>query len=164
MEGGISTQQPVGATKQTLSSPQLTPKQRQDWNSFIDYLDKSGYKGNPMLDDRDKKLGQFLFEKYRHETPGVTITYQDIPRIQQSMQDIRKDAVNMYKTGKAQFDVKSEDEIMPNISAVDGWLGSKTSSHKFPVAVATVNNQGNVTTTNYGTDMERYNKEHGKTK
>lgn len=161
MEGGLP---PKGATVQTQTPPPLTPAQRQQWNSFIDYLDKSGYKGSPVLDDRDKKLGQFLFDKYRHETPGVTITYQDVPRVQQDLQDSRNEAVNLYKTGKAKFDVKDESEIMSGLSPVDGWLGSKTSSHKFPVAVATVNNQGNVATTNYGTDMERYNKEHGKTK
>jgi len=161
MEGGLS---PKGATVQTQVPPQLTPVQKQQWNQFIDYLDKTGYKGNTMLDDRDKNLGQFLFDKYRHETPGVTITYQDVPRIQQAMIDNRKEAVNLYKTGKAQFDVNDESEIMPNLSAVDGWLGSKTSSHKFPVAMATINNKGKVTTTNYGTDMDKYNKEHGKTK
>lgn len=160
MEGSM----PKGATVQTQAPPPLTPVQRQQWNSFIDYLDKSGYKGNPILDDRDKKLGQFLFDKYRHETPGVTITYQDVPRVQQDLQNSRNEAVNLYKTGKAKFDVKDESEIMANLSPVDGWLGSKTSSHKFPVAVATTNNQGNISTTNYGTDMERYNKEHGKTK
>ena len=48
--------------------------------------------------------------------------------------------------------MKSPDEIMAGLSPVDGWLGSQTSSHKYPVAMLT----NNGVTQNFGTNTAAY--------
>lgn len=145
--------------------PPLTPQQKADWNNFLDFTQKEGYMGNPILDDRNKNLGNYLMQKYRALNPHATITYNDVPRVQQELQDYRNNLVNQYKSGHAVMDdIKSEDEIMPGLSPADGWLGSKTSSHRFPVAALTVNNNGKVATTNYGTDTQKYDADMAKLK
>ncbi len=143
--------------QQTNTPPPLSNTQKSQWNAFIDFMDKQGYKGNPVLDNRDQNLGQFLFDKFKSATPGIQITYQDVPRVQSELQDYRSHLVNQYKQGKiaATPDIKSEADIMAGLSPVDGWLGSKTSTHKFPVA--TVNNSDG-TQTNYGVNTASYDK------
>ncbi len=133
--------------------PGLTPQQRMAWNMFIDYLDKQGVKGSPLLDQRDKNLGQYYFQKFASTNPGIPITYNDVPKIQAELQDYRTNLVNQWKSGKAKIDsIKTEDEIMPQLSAVDGWLGSKTSSYKYPVYTQSVTKNGNTATTDHGTN------------
>lgn len=132
--------------------PGLTPLQRMQWNSFIDFLEKEGVKGSPLLDQRDKNLGKFYFQKFVTSNPGITLRYEDVPRIQQELQDYRANLVNQWKNGKVSVDsVKTEDDIMPGLSQVDGWLGSKTSSYKYPVSTDLLTKNGNATATNYGT-------------
>lgn len=156
-------QSQVQTPPQQQAAPQVPPlsdKQKQDWNSFLDFIDKEGFKGNPVLDDKDKQLGLYLMQKYRSQNPKATITYQDVPRVQAELQQYRNGVVNQWKAGKIQTDAKSEDEIMPNLSKIDGWLGSKTSSYKFPTA--NLNNNGKVI--NYGTDIKSYDAAMGKLK
>lgn len=138
----------------------LTPVQKQQWNLFQDYMQKNGLAGNPALDDRNKGLGQYYFQQFAAHTPGFSLTYQDVPRVQQELQDYRANLVNQYKAGKIapSDDIKSEADIMGNLSPVDSWLGSKTSSSRFPVATAT-NSQGQ--TTNYGTDVSAFDQARG---
>lgn len=144
--------------------PPLNNQQKSDWNGFLDFVDKSGYRGSPLLDQKDKNMGMFLFQKYQSLNPHTTITYNDVPRVQSELQNYRNDLVNKYKSGKVQIDgIKSEDEIMPDLSVADGWLGSKTSSHKFPVATLTQTNNDGTTVTNFGTNLQAYdNKIKGK--
>lgn len=151
---------PPGIPTGGVPVPPLTNQQKQDWNGFIDFVDKSGYKGNPVLDDRNQQLGSYLMQKYRSLNPKATITYQDVPRVQSALQEYRTNLVNQWKAGKVapMEGVKTEADIMPQLSEVDGWLGSKTSSHRFPVAVAT-NADG--TKTNYGVNTAAYDKERG---
>jgi hypothetical protein len=140
-------------------TPPLTDKQKQDWNSFLDFVDKEGFKGSPALDDKDKGLGMYLMQKYRSLNPKVTISYQDVPRVQQALQDYKSTLVDQYKKGLiAPTDsIKNpETDIMGGISPVDGWLGSKTSSYKFPVAQAT---NADKTATNYGTNTAAFDKD-----
>lgn len=155
MAGAAIPNQPLAPQPQTVQVPPLNTQQKNDWNNFIDFVDKQGYKGNPVLDDRNKQLGLFLMQKYKSLNPKTSVTYQDVPRIQQELQDYRNTLVGQYKKGLVAPDesVKTEADIMPNLSPVDGWLGSKTSSHKFPVAVAT-NAQGQ--TQNFGTNVQAY--------
>jgi len=137
--------------------PGLTPLQRAHWNMFVDYLDKQGVKGSPLLDQRDKNLGQYYFQKFASTNPGLSITYNDVPKIQQELQDYRANLINQWKAGKIQGDgIKTEDDIMPNLSGVDGWLGSKTSSYKYPTASATVTQNGKTTKVDYGTNTEAF--------
>lgn len=140
-------------TKQTPPQP-LTNAQKAQWNDFIDYMDKQGYKGASALDNRNMALGQNLLNKYNQMRPDNAIKYEDIPRVQQELHNYRAGLVDKWKKGLAQSDeVKKEDDIMPSLSAVDGWLGSKTSSYKFPTAVFT-DSQGKQQ--NFGTNVAAY--------
>lgn len=136
-----------------MTVPPLTPDQKNQWNNFVDYLDKAGYKGSPLLDDRNKTLGLNLIEQYRKANPSFTLTYENVKDVQEDLQTYRADMVNKFKTGKVVVDgVKSEDEIMPGLSAVDGWLGSKTSNWKFPTAVMASPNKKS----DFGVDLAAY--------
>lgn len=138
----------------------LSNAEKMMWNSYLEFMDKQGMKGNPALDDRNTNLGAFYFNKYKAMTPGFSLTYQDVPRVQADMQAYRDNLVNQYKSGKiaATPDIKSDADIMPNLSSIDGWLGSKTSSHRFPVATAT---NSNGTTVNYGVNTQAYDQAQG---
>lgn len=140
-------------------TPPLTDNQKQDWNQFIDFVDKQGLKGNLILDDKDKGLGMYLMQKYKSLNPKATISYQDVPRVQQTLQDYKATLVDQYKKGLiAPTDsIKNpETDIMGGLSPVDGWLGSKTSSYKFPVAQAT---NADKSATNYGTNTQAFDKD-----
>lgn len=143
--------------------PPLTNQQKTDWNSFLDFVDKEGFKGNTLLDDKDKQMGQYLMQKYRTLNPKSTITYQDVPRVQSELQQYRTDALKQIHSGQAQAPMKDE-EFMAGLSPVDGWLGSQTSSHKFPVATGTNTTMGKTTTQNYGTDIASFDKNYVKPK
>jgi len=140
--------------------PPLTDQQKIQWNRFIDFMDKEGYKGSDQLDNRDTNMGKFLFQKFKSKNPDVTITYDDVPRVQADLQNYRQHLINQYKSGKMvdkHNDIKDPDkEIMPGLSQVDGWLGSKTSSYKFPTASATNLDQ---TVTNYGVNTAAFDKD-----
>jgi|SRR6185312_1137503 len=137
--------------------PPLTLKQKQDWNQFVDYIDKVGYKGSPLLDNKDKKLGSQLMDEYRKINPNFSLTYDNVPDVQQGLLDYRNGVIDDYKKGKVSVPgIKSPDEIMPGLSPADGWLGSKTSSYKFPGATMTQNINGVQKTTNYGLNTAAY--------
>lgn len=134
----------------------LTPVQKTMWNGFLDFMEKQGLKGNAALDNRDTNLGQYYLNKYKSITPGFSLTYQDVPRVQADLQSYRQNLINQYKSGKIAPDSSIKDpetDIMPNLSKVDGWLGSLTSSHRFPVAQATT---ADGQTQNFGTDVAKY--------
>lgn len=144
-------------SQQQIPPPGLTPQQRMQWNMFVDYLDKQGVKGSPILDQKDKNLGQYYFDKFASTNPGLSITYKDVPRVQQELQDYRNNLIGQWKSGKIQGnDIKTENDIMPNLSPADGWLGSKTSSYKYPTASATVVVNGVPAKVDYGTDTEKF--------
>lgn len=116
----------------------ITNDKKVAWNSFIDYLDKNGYKGSAALDNRDTNLGKSLLAKFNATNPNSQLSYDDVPVVQSALQDYRQGLVNKWKAGTAGAeDIKSADDIMPGLSPVDGWLGSKTSSYRFPTASIT---------------------------
>lgn len=134
----------------------LTSVQKEHWNKFVDFLEKSGYKGNAELDNRDKTLGQDLLAKFNKQYPESQLSYQDVPLVQTELQNYRQQLVNKWKAGQASGDgIKDESEIMPGLSPVDGWLGSKTSSHRFPVATLT---QTDGTKKDFGVNTDQYDK------
>lgn len=145
----------VKAAAMQKQQPQsLNPNERAQWNAYIDYLEKKGMKGNPALDNRDTGLSQQLFNEYKAQNPSFSLTYDRVPAVQQDLQDYRGQLVNKWKANPTIIPgVKSADEIMSDLSPVDSWLGSKTSSHKYPVAM--LNNNG--TQQNFGTDIDKYN-------
>lgn len=140
----------------------LTPAEKLQWNQYIDFMQKQGMKGNPALDNKDQKLGEFYFNRFKTSTPGITLTYQDVPRVQSDLQGYRNTLIDQWHKGKIVPDesVKTDEDLMPGISKVDGWLGSKTSSYKFPTAVVTTP----AGTVNYGVNTEAFDKDRLATK
>lgn len=141
----------------------LTPEQKANWNKFIDYVGSHKMTGNPILDQRDKQVGLGLLAKYNMENPKNALPTDIVPKVQQDLQDYRTNLVKQWKSGKVQAtpDVKSEADIMPTISKVDGWPGTLTLSHKFPVAQATITTPSGKATKDYGTDVGKFDKDKG---
>lgn len=138
--------------------PKLTPQQKDNWNKFIDFVALQKMTGNPILDQRNKQVGMSLLQKFNMSNPSNALPVDIVPTVQQNLQDYRNDIINQWKAKKiVADDVKSEDEIMPGISAVDGWPGTKTLATKFPKASVTTN--GNKK--DYGTDTDAYEKAQG---
>lgn len=115
----------------------LTSTQMQHWNGFVDFLDSKGYKGSKDFDNKDQKLGQLAMDSYKKQNPDFSLTLANIPAVQKGILETREHAISQLKTGKATLEKgldagKDYQNFMPNLSKPDGWLGSKTSSHKFP--------------------------------
>ena len=145
------------AAQAQLQDPPLTPKARQDWNNFIDYLEKTGYKGSTLLDNKDTALGGKLLDQYKTINPDFSLDYNAVKQVQQDLQDHRASVVNAYRKNPASVEgVKSEDEIMSGLSGVDGWLGSKTSSWRYPQARKTSTTPTGTNVQNFGTDLAAY--------
>lgn len=142
----------------------LTPADKANWNKFIDFVKMQNMAGNPQLDQRNKQLGMALLQKYNYSNPQQALPMDVVPRVQQDLQDQRAQLVSQFRSGKGNFtpDVKSEDDIMSGISPVDGWPGSKTLAHKFPVAQAVTVDNGKKTVQDFGTDMQAYANAKGK--
>ena len=134
----------------------LTPEQKSNWNRFVDFVAMQKMANSPLLDQRNKKVGMMLLNKYNMANPQYQVSPDFIPHVQQDLHDYRDQLVANWKAGKAQVDgVKSEADIMPGLSPVDGWPGSKTLSHKFPVAVV-VDPKTNAVVKDYGTDINAF--------
>lgn len=67
----------------------LDPKQRKDWNDFLDSMQRDGVAGSKDLDRTDKNTGADYIEKYRKENPGTSVTPDMIPHIQYEHQQLR---------------------------------------------------------------------------
>jgi hypothetical protein len=144
--------------QQPNTPPDLTPAQKANWNKFIDFVATQKMTGNPMLDQRNKQVGMGLLQKFNIANPQQALPMNIVPQVQQSLQNYRTDLVNHWKTGGAQIDgIKNEADIMPNISVVDGWPGTKTLSSKFPIATQTITTPTSTTTKNLGTDFTAFN-------
>lgn len=140
----------------------VTPQNMQDWNAFIDFLDKEGYKGHAELDMRDKNLSKSFIDKYNKVNPNSSLRYDMVPQFQQEFVNYRQKAINDFLAGKAGIAGLNKDNyasvvgqdfsnFWPEISKVDGWLGSKTSKWKFPTMyIHTVNQDGSMATQSAG--------------
>ena len=131
--------QPPPEPEEKPQPKKLSDVQMSDWNKFIDFLESKGYRGSTEFDKKDKNLGQVAFDAYKKLNPNFTLNYADIPSVQQAILDLRKSEIEKLKAGKAKLAEgldagKDYEKFMPNLSPVDGWLGSKTSAHKFPMA------------------------------
>lgn len=116
--------------------PPLSNEERVQWNSFLDYLKKKGVQGSAALDNRDTNMGQQLMDEYRKQNPHFTLGYDRVGDVQNDLQNYRQQLVQKWKANPSIIPgIKSEDEIMGGISPSDGWLGSKTSSWKYPGGV-----------------------------
>jgi len=132
----------------------LTPEQKARWNRFIDFVQEQ--KVNPaVLDQRNKQVGLGLLQKFNMTFPKDALPLEIIPQVQTDLQNYRTNLIGQWKSGKiAPIEgVKTEADIMPNISPVDSWPGSKTLSSRFPIA--------KTDTKDYGTNVDQFDKDHG---
>ncbi len=107
---------------------QLTPQQRQEWNNYVDWIEKKGYKGSPLLDKKDTGLANNLFNQFKKENPTVSLSLDNIKSVQSEMESL----ANAVRNFEARRNNPNAPNIMAGTSKVDGWPGSKTTSFKFP--------------------------------
>lgn len=126
-------------TPTTGDEPVITNKERLAWNDYVKYLDKKGIKGKPEL-DKDG-LGFKALEDYRKEHPDTPITKELIPVIQKDFSKYRDYSLDIIKNKKVDPQTGhrmtfgpgvTEDNFMTNLSQVDGYPGSKTTSFAYP--------------------------------
>ena len=106
----------------------LTPQQRKEWNAYVDWIDKKGYKGSPLLDKKDTGLASSLFNQFKKENPNTTISLDHVKAVQSEMETLANSARNF----EARRGNPNAQNIMQGVSKVDGWPGSRTTSFKFP--------------------------------
>lgn len=147
-------------TDDTKGKP-LTAGEKTNWNRFIGFVEANNMKGNPILDQRNKQVGYSLLQKFNLANPKDALPLDIVPKVQQNLQDYRSDLINQWKAGKLQTDAKTEDEIMPGLSPVDSWPGSKTLSHRFPTAQVTVTTPTSTTVKNYGVNTDGFDRDRG---
>lgn len=145
--------------------PKLTPKQKEAWNKFIDFVATQKMTGHPSLDQRNKNVGMGLLQTFNLKNPDSALPLEIVPIVQRELNDYRNEALAKWKSGKAVIEgVKTDEDFMPNLSAVDGWPGTKTLSSKFPGATLTVKTDKGTEVKQFGQDHESYNKAIGMAK
>lgn len=120
----------------------LTPKKMSEWNRLLDFLKQKGYEGSTKL-DKDKALGQSLFNEFKKANPGTSITYDIVPTVQREMEKLKESAQSFAERHKD----PNAKQVMSGISKVDGFLGSKTSQFRFPEMTETSLHNGQVVST-----------------
>lgn len=105
---------------------ELTPQQRQEWNAYVDWLDKKGMKGSTELDKGD--TGLQYFNQFLKENPSISLRPEHIKAVQQEIEGIAqksRDLLQRQGNPNAQ-------NVMRGTSKFDNIPGSKTTSFKFP--------------------------------
>lgn len=137
----------ISALKGGEDPPPLTPQQRKEWNSYVDWIEKKGYKGSPLLDKKDTGLAFGLFNQFKKENPSVTISLDHIKSVQREMRNLATSAQE-FEARRGNPNAKN---IMAGTSKEDGWPGMKTTSFKYPTMEKEETNNGILTSrTNFG--------------
>lgn len=119
---------PTGDPNESVSD-----KLRRDWNDYISFLEKKGYKGHPALDKND--LGGKMIDLYRKENPNTSISREKIKDVQSEFAKYRDYALSEIKNKKAAFAAgTNENNFLKNLSIIDGIAGQKTTSFSFPLS------------------------------
>jgi len=136
---GMATKDSV-LTRPLLNDPSpkgykpLSQKNRSDWNAFARFLNKDKkIGGSPELDDRTNAKGLALLDEFKKLHPDFTITPDMVKHIQYEFQQLKN--TNSLPDTKPEGRVKTlvQDYFKDrDISAVDGWIGSKTSRQGYP--------------------------------
>jgi hypothetical protein len=80
-------------------------KVKQDWNVFLDYLEKKGVRGKPALDTGN--LGNKYFKEYLKANPNTSLNENIIPKIREAYQTLRNSQIADMQAGKATYNGKS---------------------------------------------------------
>lgn len=125
------------------TAPPVDNKTRQDWNDYVDWLDKKGLKGHPSLDHNEK--GFQMIDQYRKENPGTTVSREMVTPIQQEFSKYRDYALGQIQKGGGAFAPgTNKDNFLRALSTVDGIPGQRTTSYKFPLGYMKDMNTGEV--------------------
>jgi hypothetical protein len=134
----------------------LTPIQRRNWNSFLDYLQEQGLAGSAKLDQRDQTLGLQYLNKYNKANPDKSIDPGLIDDIQYEQYMLRKgDSFPGLKPEELSYIRRglSQGYLNRPLSNVDSWLGSLTSRQYYPTSTRGTNTGEHY---DFGTDFESY--------
>jgi len=136
---------PIGDPNEAVND-----KLRKDWNEYISFLEKKGYKGHPALDKND--LGGKMIDLYRKENPSTSVSREKIKDIQQEFVKYRNHQLEKIKKGEGAFaQGTNETNFLKHLSVVDGIAGQRTTSFSFPSAYLTSFDNGkNIGTQNLG--------------
>lgn len=86
---------------------------KQDWNSYLTWLDKKGMRGKPELDKGG--LGNNLFKQYLKENPNTSLTEKIIPSIRKAYVDLRNDRLKEIQGGSATTSTVNPENFMNHI-------------------------------------------------
>lgn len=129
----------MGKTEDPGDNEKLTPQKMQEWNKLLDFIKSKGHEGSTKL-DKDKTLGQSLFNEFKKANPNTTITYDIVPTVQREMERLKESAQSFAERHKD----PNAKKVMSGISKVDGFLGSRTSQFRFPEMTETTKLNGRV--------------------
>lgn len=133
---------------------------RTAWNNYVGWLKKKGLAGSPTLDKNG--LGKQLLTQYMKEVPNSGLTPDNVVPIQKDFTNYRTYALNQIHHKLATTTASSDDAFMANLSKIDGYPGSKTTSVVFPDAYLKQYNDGQlVSNTNLGYSTPGMNFQNG---
>lgn len=129
---------------------QVDNKGREAWNNYVGWLQKKGVAGSPSLNSNG--LGHQMLNQYMQENPNSGLTPDNVIPIQQDFQNYRQYNLNRVKQGTMQLAPgTTPDNFMSNISKVDGYPGSNTTSYQFsPQYMQSLDNNGKPVLQNTG--------------
>jgi hypothetical protein len=113
------------------------------WNMYLDYLDKIGMRGKAELDKGG--LGFKVLEEYNKKNPSLSVSKDEINKIQVALEDYRDWVIEGHKSGKRPVKFSGDpgqnyENFMSNIQIrknagkewSDGYPGEQTTSVRFP--------------------------------
>lgn len=125
--------------KEEPKEPVIDDKVKQDWNNYLDWLDKKGMRGKPELDKGG--VGNNLFKQYIKENPSTSLTDKHIPGIRKAYLDLRNDRLKEIESGKGTYkgDVSTfMKHIVDNEKSADpNYVGQHLTQTRFPGAKLT---------------------------
>lgn len=111
--------------------PNVTNKLREDWNNYLSWLDLKGMRGKAELDTND--LGGKMIDEYRKQFPDTSVSRENIIPIQNEFKKYRDWVLSEVAAKRASLaEGTTPETFMKDLSKVDGYAGSLTTSFKFP--------------------------------
>lgn len=148
----------VAAKGVNSTPPPVDNKIRTDWNDFLKFVEKKGYRGNPELDKGGK--GYQLFDEYVKSTPNTSLSRESLPVIRKELLNYRTWALDQNKStvpgsGKLAAGVNENNfmrHVIENEKTGDpNYPGSNLTTTPFPDSYLTSFNNGqNQGTVNQG--------------
>jgi hypothetical protein len=122
----------LGPDKPKERAPKdLTPKEKADWNAYVDYMESIKMRGNEALDKAG--LGYNYFDEYIKNNPSTSLTRDKVFDIQSALLKHKEFIKQQIAKGIAAPPAgKTSEDIMSDLSRADWYPGSKTTKYKFP--------------------------------